>query len=388
MYKNITFYTLLSFFYTSALSAHYWSDTQRKGTNFFNETEVQERFDKAKAYGIEFVRLSPDKWHSDSRDFLLGDVDEFNKIDDADLQRLSATLDMAENANMKVIITTLSLPCSRWLQNNGGKDDVRLWESYECWDKAIDYWSQIALHLKNHPAVVGYNLLNEPHPERVFTKQEYNDIDFTNWQDKVQNTPADLNAFYEKLALAIRKVDPDTPIILDTGLYATPWAIEYLKPIDMNGILYSFHMYEPFSYTNKKLNQQQYVYPGLITYNNQEQFWEFDALNAFFSKVTQWQEKHSISSRQILVGEFGVSRRSPGAEQYLADLTNIFNENDWHWAFYSFREDTWDDMDYELGTKNAGWAYWQAIESHNLPPESSYKPNNPLFAVLLEAMKP
>ncbi|MNO02626.1 hypothetical protein D3C81_2230870 [compost metagenome] len=33
-----------------------------------------------------------------------------------------------------------------------------------------------------------------------------------------------------------------------------------------------------------------------------------------------------------------------------------------HWAFYSFREDSWDGMDYELGSAKVPWAYWQAIE--------------------------
>lgn len=34
-----------------------------------------------------------------------------------------------------------------------------------------------------------------------------------------------------------------------------------------------------------------------------------------------------------------------------------------HWAFYSFREDSWDGMDYELGSAKVPWRYWQAIEN-------------------------
>ena len=46
----------------------------------------------------------------------------------------------------------------------------------------------------------------------------------------------------------------------------------------------------------------------------------------------------------------------------LADLVQAFNQRQWHWAFYAYREDTWTGMDYELGTVRLGWKYWQAIE--------------------------
>lgn len=69
---------------------------------------------------------------------------------------------------------------------------------------------------------------------------------------------------YSKVIRAIRKVDENTPIVLDTGLYATPWAISYLKPINESGILYSFHMYEPYAYTTRKINNEKYQYPGHI----------------------------------------------------------------------------------------------------------------------------
>jgi hypothetical protein len=38
-----------------------------------------------------------------------------------------------------------------------------------------------------------------------------------------------------------------------------------------------------------------------------------------------------------------------GLAQYFLDLIAIFKKNGWHWAFYAFREDCWDGMDYELG---------------------------------------
>jgi len=64
------------------------------------------------------------------------------------------------------------------------------------------------------------------------------------------------------------------------------------------------------------------------------------------------------------VGEVGVFRINDGAEAYLRDITQLLNSKKWHWAFYSFREDTWAGMDYELGT------------SRKMPGSEVYKPNS------------
>lgn len=64
---------------------------------------------------------------------------------------------------------------------------------------------------------------------------------------------------------------------------------------------------------------------------------------------------------------------------------SAFNENGWHWAFYAFREDSWDGMDYELGTGKAGGAYWKAIEDGRLPGSKVYR-DNPLSGVLKRAL--
>ncbi|MEJ2195847.1 MAG: hypothetical protein P8X73_13450 [Ignavibacteriaceae bacterium] len=36
-------------------------------------------------------------------------------------------------------------------------------------------------------------------------------------------------------------------------------------------------------------------------------------------------------------------RKNNCAEKYLRDFIDFFNEHEFHWAFYSFREDEWDE---------------------------------------------
>lgn len=370
----------------------YWN-TPRKGANYFNLLPSEEWFVSAKKFGIQFARLAPDKWNCEKRDFLIGDADSFGEIPLSDLETLKTTLDHAERNNIKVVLTLLSLPGSRWSQNNDHNDDLRIWEQKKYQDQAASFWKALAKELKDHPAVIGYNLLNEPHPECLFNIHDYNEINFEKWYETVKGSSADLNIFYAKIVEAIREVDSFTPVIVDTGLFATPGAISYLTPINDKNILYSFHMYEPYAYTTKRINNKRFTYPGPIPLDyGQDWFdpkssvhWDVETLEEFFAPVLSWQKKFNIPSSQILVGEFGCDRTVGGADKYLAHLIKIFDTNQWHWAFYSFREDCWDSMDYELGTGNLPEEYWDALE--NCTSLNPFRKENPIFNVIKEALE-
>jgi len=367
----------------------YWN-VQRKGANFFNQTPTSDWFVAANEVGIEFARLAPDKWNCEQRDFLLGNADEFTEISLKDYQTLKYILDQADHNHIKIVITLLSLPGSRWRQNNQDKDDLRIWRQEKYKNQAIQFWKSLASLLKDHPAIVGYNILNEPHPELLFGINDFNGIDFEKWYTSVIGSYADLNLFYQNIVKAIREVDNATPIILDTGMYATPWAIRYLTPINDEKILYSFHMYEPYAYTTRKINNGCYSYPGALPLQQEvteektstpiSLNWNKEALKEFLQPINQWQQKYAIPSSQIFVGEFGCDRTTKGAAIYLKDLIEIFNENKWHWAFYSFREDCWDSMDYELGSDKLSWEYWEAIENGECL--NKFRKDNPLFDVI------
>ncbi|MDR0418441.1 MAG: hypothetical protein LBH08_03345 [Puniceicoccales bacterium] len=100
--------------------------------------------------------------------------------------------------------------------------------------------------------------------------------------------------------------------------------------------------------------------------------------------VNDFQKQHKIPANRILVGEFGGYRMQNGLSQYFEDLITIFDDNNWHWAFYTFR-DNWDGMDYELGDQKLPWAYGKAQEKgKNFLLER--KSTHPPFAVLKNAL--
>lgn len=353
--------------------ATFW-DRQRVGTNWFNNEPTKEWLIAAKETGVDFVRLAPAKWWTAQTDFLVGNVDCYQGIPEADLFKLHEVLHWADSLDMKIVLTMLSLPGLRWRQHNEDILDHRFWQDSLYQPRAALFWKHVAKAFNGHPAIVGYNILNEPVPERA---PEYAKAEFQSWEEwyeSVKGTTADLNSFYRLAIEKIREVDAETPIILDCGSWANPVAMTYLEPVDDSLVLYSLHMYEPWDYVSR-MNNGRHAYEEV----------DFDSLQSLITPVVKWQEKNQIPSNQVLVGEFGVFRMNPGAGKYLADLISIFDQQGWHWAYYAFREDDWHGMDYELGSKPLGEAYWKA-KANNEDPELK-RGNNPLWWVIIERLK-
>ncbi len=375
----------------------FW-DEQRKGTNFMNSTSLPENYEEANEFNIEFIRLAPDKWAKErdflfddkpdampNKDFLIGNADQYEGIVENDFKMLKEDLDAAYARGSKVVLTVLSLPGNRWRQFNNYENDDRIWQDFNYHEQAALFWKDLALRLKDHPAVVGYNVINEPHPETATGFNDFWTEDYDKWYNKIENTPADLNRLYETIVDSIRSVDTHTPIILDSGLFATPWAINYLKPVEDENVLYAFHMYEPYEMTSQNRKKGfTYTYPGKVKVGNDQNEKMFDktSLKDFLEPVAKWAEKHNISNNRIIAEEFGINRMVDGADQYMKDLIEIFNDYGWHWAFYAFREDTWDGMDFELGNKPVKEAYWDAQANGELPDRKAIEVDNSIWDVL------
>lgn len=375
----------------------FW-DEQRKGTNFMNSTSLPENYKEANEFNIEFIRLAPDKWAKErdflfddkpdatpNKDFLIGNADQYEGIVENDFKMLKEDLDEAYARGSKVVLTVLSLPGNRWRQFNNYENDDRIWQDFNYHEQAALFWKDLAVRLKDHPAVVGYNVINEPHPETATGFNDFWTDDYDKWYNKIENTPADLNRLYGTIVDSIRSVDTHTPIILDSGLFATPWAINYLKPIEDKNVLYAFHMYEPYEMTSQNRKKGfTYTYPGKVKVGDDQNEKMFDktSLKDFLEPVAKWAEKHNISNNRIIAEEFGINRMVDGADQYMRDLIDIFNDYGWHWAFYAFREVTWDGMDFELGNKPVKEAYWDAQANGELPDRKAIEVDNSIWDVL------
>jgi endoglucanase len=363
----------------------------RAGANSFNKVPLKARYEKATASGLRWLRIAPNKWlgkrTKDKRgDFLIGPKgQEYQGLIKGDLKLLKTALDNAHASNLKIVLTMLSLPGNRWSQHNAGKQERKIWTDFKYHDQSAKFWKDLASQLKDHPAVVAYNIKNEPCPERSGSRfKDWYSGDYEKWYQTVKGTPQDLNLFYRKVVKAIRSVDSNTPIMIDSSFYATPWSFKVLEPIDDKSILYAFHMYEPYALVNRK-NKDVHKYPGIIPTGETDaknRKWNKISMSEFLEPIRSFQKKYDIPSNRIVAAEFGIPRKKVSALAYLRDQIEIYQKEGWHWAFYSFREDDWDAMDYELGTKPAGMKYWEAVENGKLPPDSVYARKSKIWEML------
>jgi endoglucanase len=338
----------------------FW-DSQHKGVNQFNKFPSENWFKAAAEANIGMVRLTYGKWESEHRDFLIGDADNYTGLVEKDFLKLKESLDWADAYGIKVVLTSLSLPGARWKQNNDNIEDGKIWKESKYLEHAKQFWIDLASRLDHHPTIVGYNLKNEPHPEIFYGYEDVNDPAFLLWYDSIQNTPADINYYNQELTNAIRSIDKTTPIVIESGLWGNAQTYNYLKPLDDPFVIYSFHVYDPYAFTTFRINKNIHPYPGVMPLSpwsdsiiTLDKTW----LEAYVQIVKEWTKKYDIPANRIFVSEFGCSRKIGGVENYLGDLIEIFNENKWHWAFYSYREDVWDSMDYELGEEKPRQGYW------------------------------
>ncbi len=360
----------------------FWSK-QRKGANGDGGKDPEDWFRSAGELGLQFVRLSPVTWPSAGRDFLLGNADDFTGIEPTDLKKLKQVLDIAEKHGVKIVLTMFSLPGARYRQLNDYKFDYRLWTDEKFQQQALAFWQELAQHLKDHPAIVAYNPLNEPHPARKDGFEGGNIKGFEEWLGKNRGTAADLNRFNRRVVEAIRQVDSQTPILLDCWFHAGPEGFDYLEPVKDDKVLYSFHFYTPWNYTTYRVNKERFSYPDAmpVGWSDETKQWTSADLRRCITPVIDWAKRYNISPEAIVVGEFGCDRRVGGAREYLSDLVEILNEHRWHWAFYSYRAPDWDGMDYELGIEKLGWKYWEAREQGKGHEELIRRRDNPLWDV-------
>jgi hypothetical protein len=368
----------------------FW-DTPQYGGNSFNEGIPDEAYFRAlKATGATWVRLTFSKWKGEGRDFLIGNADDYKDIPAGDLAKLIKCLDAAEAAGIKVVIVPLSLPGDRWNQQNGGKQDDRLWNDRKYWDQSAAFWRDLTMALKDHPAVAGYNLINEPTPEKGMDLDEHATPEARQaWYAKYKGSTHDLPGFYEHLIQAVRKVDPVTPIMVDGGWYANAWSFSYWPTqLSDDKVLYSFHMYEPYQATSAPniKRKPQLRYPGAEAWLGGEKVkWDRAVMTRYLAEPFEWAQALDVPANRLVAGEFGCVRQWVDCGAYLGDVLDTLNSYHAHWAFYSFREDVWDAMDYELAPSVTSGQFYYLHEQGKA--DQLKRTPHPLLDVITAHMK-
>ena len=250
------------------------------------------------------------------------DLDEYARWVDSRLDNLADVLEWCSARGMKVCIDLHALP--------GGKSGFRgrpwemnMFRDERCLAAFLDTWRRIAARFRGHPAIYGYDLVNEPH--------QRGPAPFSYWE--VQRLAAE----------AVREIDPDTPVVVESNLADRACAFRYLSPLAMDNVIYQCHMYQPTEYTHQGVagnpatdGGKPLAWPG--TFHGQ--VWDKEFVRRELEPVLAFQRRHKC---KIYVGEFSAAAFAPGAENYLRDCIELFEEYGWDWTYHAFREaPVWD----------------------------------------------
>ncbi len=256
------------------------------------------------------------------------DLAEFNRWIDRELDTIEQVLDDCERLGLKLVLDLHSPP-------GGSREDNDhvMYHEPEYTQAFIAVWQKIALRFKGRSSrFFGCNLINEPVQQ--------------------QKSAADYLKLQYEAAKAIREIDPEIPVIIESNNAASPDSFAYLTPLPLKDVIYQVHMYLPTLYSHQGIagsGTAPCAYPGRIggvDYNR-------EALKRHLEPVRKFQLQYGA---RIYVGEFAATRWAEGADRYMGDLISIFEEYGWDWSYHAFRESkTW-DVEYEGGNHRGGFA--------------------------------
>lgn len=227
------------------------------------------------------------------------------------LPAIDGILESARSKGIKVILDMHSPPGGR------ASDGTHLVLSRLVYQEIFRRnWLRLANRYKYHPALWGFDLLNEPSQGTI---SDAGVLDFYHLQEAVGKD--------------IRKIDSMTPIIFESDGYASPTTFKWLSPINVSRVIYEAHMYMPMEYTHQGVQKQWDTlnYPGMIGK---------DSINAqYLRRVLQPLRDYQLSyGVPVIIGEFSAVRWAPNADRYISDCIQIFEEYGWDWTYHAFRE--------------------------------------------------
>lgn len=178
--------------------------------------------------------------------------------------------------------------------------------------------------------IVGYEFLAEPVVKKsnlLFKRYEQPE----NWIDIFQN-----------ILQKVREKDIKRYVVFSLGPWAFPDNYKTFEPFSDKKIIYDLHMYQPLLYAFQgiKGNEDGVRYPGVVqvrkTFPSYDRFpnvyWNENTLDEILRPAMEFQEKYDVP---VFVGEFGAVLWAQNSNKYLSDLLNIFQRNNWGWAYFN-----------------------------------------------------
>lgn len=260
------------------------------------------------------------------------DLEDYGKYIDGCLDDLENHLVWARKYGIRIVVDLHAAPGAR-----DEHHDEYMFHNTVYADAFIATWRKIATRFRGRDEIFGFDLINEP-------------------QQRSEALPGcDYWTLQSRAAEAIRAIDPETPIIIESNLYDAPQAFAYLHPLALTNIIYQAHMYVPMEFTHQGVfdgNAPATVYPDA------QKGWDIDFLRKTLKPVVDFQKRHGA---RVYLGEFSAIVWGEGADAYIRDCITVFRENGWDWTYHAFRE--WSGWSVEHAAENR----WKMVPSADNP---------------------
>lgn len=169
-------------------------------------------------------------------------------------------------------------------------------------DAWVNMWKETANKFKNHPHVIGYDLLVEPYTD---LEQKTSELKYQSGIISDESREIWLN-FASKMAKAVRIEDKKTPILIGPAPYNAAWALSELEAgtlaNDICNLVITAHQYDPFCYTYQPYQKHEKL---PIEYNQcYKEILEdrYQRISSYFSDTL------NNLNCPVAVNEFGVTR--------------------------------------------------------------------------------
>ncbi len=311
------------------------------GTDPVGPPSTQEDFDRLKALGCNYVNISHPGLFSEKPPY---------NLDKPMQDNLDRLLVMIYKADMFAVIsfrtgpgrsefTFVSDGLGDWFDESYLNDSV--WQDEEAQTAWAAMWAYTAERYKDNPIVAGYDLMVEPNSNETGSHYVHDRLDIWDPEEfyaEYGGTLYDWNQLYPRIIAAIRKVDPDTPILVGGNGYSGVEWLPYLKVVKDKRVVYMIHQYLPSQYTHQEPDSVQCSYPGLCDTNwdGQKEQLNKGWLETLLSAIDTFTAKYRVP---VAVNEFGVVRWVPGAAQFMDDEMGLFEEKGmnnalWEWQVW------------------------------------------------------
>ena len=243
-----------------------------------------------------------------------------------------------------------------------------LWNSRQAQSAFVAMMRYTASRYKNSCVVIGYDPLVEPNFISAVADQTGIYLAPDRFYAKYGGSIHDWNQLTPRITAAIRKVDKNTPILLEPESYGAVGFLSYLKVTGDPRTVYAVHNYEPHeTYTHQPKNGTV-TYPGLMDLagDGSKTLVDRNWQSTLLQPLRDFKIKHNVP---VAVTEMGAHRFVPGVVAFLNDQFDLLDEIGASYALWEWRApgDLYYDFDLRMGTD---------------PTNEVPDPSNPLLAVV------